>query len=136
MAENIEIVKGDLFHAYTGYQNNDNRQGRQIHLAHGVNCVGAMGAGIAVNFKRKFPDMYEEYNARCKRGLLIPGCVWTWTTQWDDGHFYNKDGRIDMRKVDYTIYNLAIKAHWKMPASYIAMEASLKNLAKELKERG
>lgn len=134
MAQNIEIIKGDLFHAYTGYKTNDGDRCK-IHLAHGVNCVGAMGAGIAVSFKNKFPDMYQEYNARCKRGLLIPGYCWVWQTTWDDGHFYNKDGRIEMRQVDYTIYNLAIKSHWKLPASYVAMEGSLKNLAKELKER-
>ena len=29
--------------------------------AHGCNCAGAMGKGIAVQFKSKYPDMYLEY---------------------------------------------------------------------------
>lgn len=33
-------------------------------LAHGCNCAGAMGKGIAVPFKQRWPRMYEEYRAR------------------------------------------------------------------------
>ncbi len=31
-----------------------------------VNCVGVMGKGIALEFKKKFPEMYEDYEKRCK----------------------------------------------------------------------
>ena len=34
--------------------------------AHGCNCVGAMGKGIALQFKVKFLEMYEQYKALCK----------------------------------------------------------------------
>jgi O-acetyl-ADP-ribose deacetylase (regulator of RNase III) len=52
----IHFVCGDLF---------ANRHQAQA-LAHGCNCKGTMGAGIAVGFKERYPQMYEEYRRRCK----------------------------------------------------------------------
>jgi len=34
-------------------------------LCHGVNCKGIMGAGIALQFKQKFPQMYKIYREKC-----------------------------------------------------------------------
>ena len=42
-------------------------------LAHGCNCKGKMGAGIAQEFKRQFPEMYRTYRQRCFRGQIKPG---------------------------------------------------------------
>ena len=36
-------------------------------LVNTVNCVGVMGKGIALAFKNRFPDMYEDYRQRCER---------------------------------------------------------------------
>jgi O-acetyl-ADP-ribose deacetylase (regulator of RNase III)/uncharacterized protein YwgA len=33
-----------------------------------VNTVGVMGKGIALEFKKRFPDMYKDYVRRCNRG--------------------------------------------------------------------
>jgi uncharacterized protein YwgA/O-acetyl-ADP-ribose deacetylase (regulator of RNase III) len=53
-------------------------------LVNTVNCVGIMGQGLALEFKKLFPDMYEDYVVRCEakevrlgepylyRGLLPP----------------------------------------------------------------
>jgi len=30
-----------------------------------VNCVGAMGKGIALEFRRRYPDMFEKYKEDC-----------------------------------------------------------------------
>lgn len=38
-----------------------------------VNTVGVMGKGIALEFKRKFPDNFEDYAARCARGEVRLG---------------------------------------------------------------
>ena len=32
-------------------------------LVNTVNCVGVMGKGIALDFKNKYPRMFDEYNA-------------------------------------------------------------------------
>jgi O-acetyl-ADP-ribose deacetylase (regulator of RNase III)/uncharacterized protein YwgA len=36
-------------------------------LVNTVNCVGVMGKGVALEFKKRFPDMYEDYARRCQR---------------------------------------------------------------------
>ena len=56
-------------------------------LVNTVNCVGVMGKGLALEFKKRFPDMYEDYLIRCNakqvhlgepylyRGLLPPWII-------------------------------------------------------------
>lgn len=56
-------------------------------LAHGVNCKGVMGAGIAKSFRDKFPDMYKEYQYLCNRGILRLGSFYSYTT--DDIMIFN-----------------------------------------------
>lgn len=38
-----------------------------------VNCVGVMGKGVALEFKRRFPDMFEDYVERCRSGQIKLG---------------------------------------------------------------
>lgn len=51
-------------------------------LAHGVNCKGAMGAGIAVEFKKRWPEMARKYRTQCygntRGGPLKPGGFYAW----------------------------------------------------------
>lgn len=49
-------------------------------LAHGCNCVGSMGRGIAVEFRRRWPAMYDAYRIECKQGRFKPGDVFVWTS--------------------------------------------------------
>src|SRR5690348_10387922 len=42
-------------------------------LVNAVNCVGVMGKGIALAFKRRYPAMFADYVARCKDGLVRLG---------------------------------------------------------------
>lgn len=62
----IHYVTGDLFLS------------RVQTLAHGVNCRGRMGAGIAREFRRRFPEMFNEYRRLCHNGRLRPGEVHLW----------------------------------------------------------
>ncbi len=52
----IKYVSGEIF------LNQYNAQA----FAHGCNCQGVMGAGIALRFKEDYPAMYVEYRRRCK----------------------------------------------------------------------
>lgn len=52
----IEFLTGDIF---------VNRV-RAEALAHGCNCAGSMGAGVAVGFRERYPAMFEEYKRRCR----------------------------------------------------------------------
>ena len=36
-------------------------------LVNTVNCVGVMGKGIALEFKKRFPEMFEDYVKKCDR---------------------------------------------------------------------
>ena len=60
------IEKGDIF-----------RIEGVSSYAHGCNCAGAMGKGIAVQFKDKYPDMYLEYKLLCKENKFCPGDVFS-----------------------------------------------------------
>ncbi len=42
-------------------------------LVNTVNCVGVMGKGIALDFKKKYPHMFDEYQVLCKNGQVKPG---------------------------------------------------------------
>lgn len=40
-----------------------------------VNCVGAMGRGIALSCKKRYPAIYEDYRARCRRTGVVIGSI-------------------------------------------------------------
>ena len=68
----ITITKGDLF------------QSGCEAIVNAVNCVGVMGGGIALAFKQKYPEMFEDYALICASGELKPGIL----------HTYRVDGLI------------------------------------------
>lgn len=74
----LREVAGDLFDPGWGLE----------ALAHGVNCQGVMGAGIAVMFRDSLPAMYEEYKHRCQKELIQPGDIMTWAS-WKAPLVYN-----------------------------------------------
>jgi len=120
----VKVFRGNLFDAVM----------EQRVLAHGVNCAGAMGKGIAVEFKRRFPQMYEAYRHECKEGRIIPGMAWLFE-DYETILFHNSLGRIEEKEAVSTwVYNLAIKSHWRLPATYSAVESSLKNMVRSLQE--
>jgi O-acetyl-ADP-ribose deacetylase (regulator of RNase III) len=77
------------------------------NYAHGCNCAGAMGKGIALQFKDKFPKMYIEYKRLCKDGLFSLGDAYTYI--YDNG----------------TVFNLGTQTTWKTKADINAVESSL-----------
>lgn len=78
----FSIIQGDLFDPAHNFD----------ALAQGVNTQGLMGAGIAVPFREKWPDMYEDYKELCaKFGPALGGLVHTYR------HWYEPEP---------TIYNM------------------------------
>jgi O-acetyl-ADP-ribose deacetylase (regulator of RNase III)/uncharacterized protein YwgA len=55
MKEQVEVIKGDLF------------ESKAQTLVNTVNCVGVMGKGLALEFKKRYPGMYQDYVKRCRR---------------------------------------------------------------------
>lgn len=50
-----------------------------------VNCVGVMGGGLALEFKIRYPEMFERYHEACKSNSLIPGSLHMYKT--DSGKY-------------------------------------------------
>ena len=48
-------------------------------LVNTVNCVGVMGKGIALEFKKRFPEMNRDYEERCKAGKVKLGRPYLFT---------------------------------------------------------
>lgn len=44
-------------------------------LVNAVNCQGKMGAGVALEFAKRFPKMYEAYKLNCELRELKPGKI-------------------------------------------------------------
>jgi O-acetyl-ADP-ribose deacetylase (regulator of RNase III) len=99
----IQFVTGDLF---------ANRFGAEA-LAHGCNCAGSMGAGIAVGFKQRYPEMFEEYKARCKS--RPPAFT------LGDVFFWREEGKP-------AVFNLGTQPRPGRGATYHAVEAALRAL--------
>jgi O-acetyl-ADP-ribose deacetylase (regulator of RNase III) len=38
-----------------------------------VNCVGVMGKGLALEFKKRYPEMFNTYKSLCKNGKIELG---------------------------------------------------------------
>jgi O-acetyl-ADP-ribose deacetylase (regulator of RNase III) len=87
-----------------------------------VNCEGICGAGLALAFKRLFPDNYQNYRTACKLGELSPGEIFIRSD-------YNSiTGRT------YHIFNLATKGSWKDKSKLEYIRKGMKNLVEAAKE--
>lgn len=50
-------------------------------IAHGVNCQGLMGAGIAATMRKNYPEMERFYRHVCQAHMLVPGGILPWEDQ-------------------------------------------------------
>ncbi|MEN6550103.1 MAG: macro domain-containing protein [Armatimonadia bacterium] len=60
----LEYKTGDLFSS-----------GAEV-LVNPVNCVGVMGKGLALEFRKRFPWIRPEYERLCRERRMQPGSVW------------------------------------------------------------
>ena len=95
----VEFAKGDLFKCL-----------EVKAYAQGVNLAGAMGKGIALEFKARWPEMYEDYKWRCRTGVLRLGDALVWHTPV------------------VTIFNLGTQASWKVGATLPAVKLALSRM--------
>jgi len=106
----IEFVEGDFFDFDADIRINT------------VNCVGVMGAGVALAFKNKYPEMFKAYAKDCKSGLVKPGLPSVWKND-------------DMFAKDIEIINFPTKNHWRKPSEYEYIESGLKWLSEYLQQK-
>ncbi len=91
-------------------------------LVNTVNTVGVMGKGIALQFKKAFPEMFEAYEQACKRGEVETGKMLV----------YDRGGLFNPR----FIINFPTKKHWKGQSRLADIKAGLKDLIAQVEKRG
>jgi O-acetyl-ADP-ribose deacetylase (regulator of RNase III)/uncharacterized protein YwgA len=103
----IKVLVGDLFTS------------KAQTLVNTVNCVGIMGKGIALEFKKRFPDMFKDYEERCKRKEVKLG----------KPYLYRK-------LMPPWILNFPTKDHWRSVTKLADLEQGLEYLLAHYKEWG
>lgn len=102
----IQYLKGDIFDSKA-----------QV-IVNTVNCQGVMGKGLALAFKERFPDMFQDYQQDCKAGKLRIGkpTIYKKSTPW--------------------ILNFPTKNHWRYPSKLEYLEKGLEFLLAHYKKVG
>ena len=99
----VAVRQGDLFDADVEA------------LVNTVNTVGVMGKGIALQFRQRFPDMFDDYQRRCARGEVELGRPYLFR-----------------RLVPPHIVNFPTKDHWRSVSRLETIERGLRFLAEHL----
>lgn len=99
----IQFTSGNLFNS------------QAEALVNTVNCVGVMGRGIALQFKKAYPDNFKAYAKACKEGEVEPGKMFVYPTEG--------------LTPPYFIINFPTKRHWKGASKLEDIQAGLDDLA-------
>jgi O-acetyl-ADP-ribose deacetylase (regulator of RNase III) len=91
-------------------------------LVNTVNCVGHMGRGIALQFKRAFPANFRAYASACKRGEVVPGAMLVFET-----------GELTGPRL---IINFPTKRHWRDRSRIEDIDTGLVALVAEVRRLG
>ncbi len=104
----IEITTGDIL------------QAEAEALVNTVNCVGVMGRGIALQFKKAFPENFTVYKAVCDKKELTPGKMLV----------------VNLNRLQLPRYvvNFPTKRHWRGKSRIEDIESGLATLVKEIRE--
>ena len=104
---NVAILVGDIFDS------------RAQTLTNTINTVGVMGKGIALGFRQRFPDMYDDYVRRCRKGEVRLG-----------------EPYLFQGLLDPWILNFPTKEHWRSPSRLDAIHSGLEYLANHYRQWG
>lgn len=87
-------------------------------LVNTVNCVGVMGAGIALECRLRYPEMHTKYIQFCNEKKIDIGKLWLYksTERW--------------------VLNFPTKRHWKHPSKIEYLEAGLEKFLDTYDEKG
>ncbi len=105
----LELTRGDILKADAEA------------LVNTVNCVGVMGRGIALQFRKAFPENFKAYKSACDRKQLHPGMMFV----YDLNRFQNPR----------YIVNFPTKRHWKGRSKIEDIEVGLEALVQEISKR-
>jgi len=103
----VNVIMGDMF------------ESKAQTLVNTVNCVGIMGKGIALEFKKRFPDMFEDYVKRCEAKQVRLGRPYLFK-----------------RMFPPWILNFPTKDHWRSVSRLQDIEEGLRYLRQHYKQWG
>lgn len=103
----IEIGQGSIFDA-------------QVEaIVNPANCVGVMGAGLALAIRQRWPRTYEDFRHATTNGLIRIGYIHSSSTGQDWPRF---------------VMHLPTKLHWRDPAKLRYVRAGLADMSRALAE--
>ena len=105
----IEFTRGDILKADAEA------------LVNTVNCVGVMGRGVALQFRKAFPECFKDYKVVCDRKELHPGKM----------HVCDLD-RLENPRL---VINFPTKRHWKGKSKLEDIDAGLTALVDMVRQR-
>jgi O-acetyl-ADP-ribose deacetylase (regulator of RNase III) len=89
-------------------------------LVNTVNTVGVMGKGIALQFRRAYPAMFDSYIKACKAGEVEVGKMHVWPTGQLSGPRY--------------VINFPTKRHWKSGSKLEYIDDGLVDLLRVVRD--
>jgi len=101
----VNIINGNIFNSKCDF------------LVNPVNCVGVMGAGLALEFKLRYPEMFTKYERLCKNEKFNVGLLW----------IYKSEGN--------SILNFPTKSDWKQPTKPEYLHQGLEKFVTTYKEK-
>jgi O-acetyl-ADP-ribose deacetylase (regulator of RNase III) len=105
----IELITGDILKADVEA------------LVNTVNTQGMMGKGIALQFRKAYPEMFADYQSACKAGNVRVGKMHV----YDMGQLFNPR----------YIVNFPTKTNWRLPSRLEYIEKGLRSLVEEIRSR-
>ncbi len=109
----ISFKKGDMFAEHVDA------------LVNTVNCVGVMGKGVALEFKKRWPANFKAYKNLCDAKELSPGRMFI----FDNSELFASEG-------PRYLVNFPTKAHWRSKSKLSYVAGGLDALAEEIKSLG
>lgn len=82
-----------------------------------VNCVGVMGAGIALECRFRWPDMFQTYVDLCKKEQMKIGLLWLY------------------KSPDRWVLNFPTKDHWKDPSREEYLHLGLEKFQRSYRQK-
>ena len=108
--------------AYIKFKTGDMFMSDMEAVVNTVNCEGVAGRGLALEFKRRYPENYKAYVAACQTHKLRPGTLFI-TEPSIPGHFQY-------------IINFPTKDTWRRESKIEYVSAGLEALAKAIPAKG
>ncbi|MFE5334998.1 macro domain-containing protein [Isoptericola sp. NPDC056573] len=91
-------------------------------LVNAVNTVGVMGKGLALQFRRVYPAMFDDYREACRSGEVRVGRMHVWETGADSGPRF--------------VVSFPTKEHWRSASRLAFVDDGLVDLAAVIRRHG